>query len=131
MMDIFTGFALVGAAISTAAWAVAAAKLRIENGKWTKGNEKCRMENVELRNVSHLTGKEQIRHSPFSILNSKFSLHTAVHTVDRGAGYWFAVIGNLKEYEDCPRIAAAIPREMPDGTDVFRLNGVEVTPSGN
>jgi len=38
------------------------------------------------------------------------------HTVDRGAGDWFAVIGNLKEYEDCPRIAAAIPREMPDGT---------------
>ena len=52
MTDIFTGLALVGAAVSTAAWAIAVAKLRIGNGE--RGEEKS---------------KSAIFNSPFSILN--------------------------------------------------------------
>jgi len=38
------------------------------------GNVELRMENVELRNVSHLVESEQIHHSPFSILHSQLSI---------------------------------------------------------
>jgi len=65
MIDIFTGIALVGAAVSTIAWGIAIAKLRIENVK-------CRMKD-----------------SPqFNILHSKFSIHTA-------AFVFFATIATL------------------------------------
>jgi len=44
----------------------------------SKGNVELRMENVELRNLSHLIENESIHHSTFSILHSPFSVHTAV-----------------------------------------------------
>jgi len=88
MIDIFTGIALIGAAVSLAAWGIAVAKLRIENGEWKGENVKCKMENVELRNFSSLREKESIHHSTFYILHSKFSIHTA-------AFIFFATIATL------------------------------------
>ena len=92
MTDIFTGLALTGAAVSTAAWAVAAAKLRIENVK-------CRIENGERGRGNGERGRgngergmgnrERKRaNSPFSILHSKFSIHTT-------AFVFFATIATL------------------------------------
>jgi len=43
MIDIFTGIALIGAAVSLAAWGIAVAKLRIENGEWKGENVKWKM----------------------------------------------------------------------------------------
>ena len=60
-----TRLALVGAAVSFAAWAVAVAKLKMENGKY------------------------KMKDRPqFSILHSKFSIHTAVFA-------FFAMIATL------------------------------------
>ena len=55
MIDFLTGLALIGAVVSTAAWAAAVIKLIMEN-------EKCRMKDCPQS----------------SILYSKFSIHTAV-----------------------------------------------------
>ena len=55
MTGVFTGIVLFFAAVSAGAWLVAVAKLRMENGK-------CRMKDCPQ----------------FSILHSKFSIHTAV-----------------------------------------------------
>ena len=38
------------------------------------------------------------------------------HTVELGAGDWRGILGNQKEFEDCPRMESAIPCEMPNGT---------------
>ena len=62
-----TRLALVGAAVSFAAWAVAVAKLKMENGKW------------------------KMKDRPqFSILHSKFSIHAAVFAFFAGVAVQYA-----------------------------------------
>ena len=81
---------LLGAAVSTVAWAIAVVKLRTGNGEWGTGR-----------------GKEQIRHSTFSILHSKFSLHTAVFV-------FFAAIATLsaQKTNSPPRMMMGHPLAM-------------------
>jgi len=74
MMDILTGFALVGAAVSLAAWAIAVAKCKMENGK-------CRI-------VESFSFYRNCTNPPFSIFHSKFSIHAA-------AFVFFATIATL------------------------------------
>jgi len=93
MTDIFTGLALAGVAVSTAAWVVVA-KLRIGNGERGMGNgehiprAKRVAEGDALAGVGTGRGKEQFHHFQFSIFNSKFSIHTA-------AFVFFATIATL------------------------------------
>ena len=56
-----------------------------------------KMENVKLRNVSHLTEKEQIRHSTFSIFNSQFSF--SLESVTTNDSYSYAMPTNATRYE--------------------------------
>ena len=67
MTDFMTRLALVGAAVSFAAWAVAVAKLKMENGKWKMKDR-----------------------AQFSILHSKFSIHTAVFAFFVGVAVQYA-----------------------------------------
>jgi len=150
MMDIFTGFALVGAAASTAAWGIAVVKCKMESGKCRiaksfffdrkrdnppfsifhstfsihtaafvffatiatlsaqkqgggtndpprGGNVEWKMENVELRNFSHLTEHEPIRHSTFSILNSQFPFR--LESVTTNYAYSYAMPTNGIRYD--------------------------------
>ena len=93
MAKLLTGILVFCAATTLAAWAVAAAKLRIENGK-------CRIAESFSKRAN----------PPFYILHSKFSIHTAVFV-------FFAAIATLSAQKqgatnDPPR-GASSPRAMP------------------
>ena len=76
MTDFMTILALVGAAATATACAVA--KLIIENGK-------CR-----IKESSSLDREEPIHHFTFSILNSQFSIHTVVFAFFVGVAVHYA-----------------------------------------
>ena len=106
MIDIFTGIALVGAAVSTAAWGIAVAKLRMENRKQGIGNREQVTEERE---------KESIHHSTFYIHHSKFSIHTA-------AFVFFATIATLSAQKQ-----GGGTNDPPRGGNVeWRIENVEL-----
>jgi len=76
------------------------------------GNVELKMENVELRNIPHLTEHEQIRHSTFSILNSQFPFR--LESVTTNYAYSYAMPTNGVRYERWWKRGAY--------EDVFRLD---------
>ena len=98
-----TRLALIGAAVSFAAWAVAVAKLKMENGKW------------------------KMKDRPqFSILHFKFSIHAAVFAFFAGVAVQYA--GAKHGGTNAPPNGASPPQMVPPGGGnvELRIENVEL-----